>query len=79
MPNPVRAEAVLNVQSTAKGVADIHVFNAEGKLVLNQTANLSDGASQLTLSNSYQLKNGIYLVQVMIGGNILNTRMVVSR
>jgi len=79
MPNPVKAEAILNIESIVKGFANISVFNAEGKLMLKQAAALSDGANQLTLSNSYQLKNGIYLVQVTIGGSVLSARMVVSR
>jgi hypothetical protein len=79
MPNPVKAEAILNVQSVVKGLAVIRVFNTEGKLMLKQTSNLSDGSNQLILNDSHQLKNGIYLVQVMIGGSTFNATMVVSR
>lgn len=79
VPNPVKADATLNIESISKGVASIQVFNAEGKLVLKQKSSLSEGVNQVSLGSAPELINGIYLVQVSISGHAMTTRMIVSR
>lgn len=79
VPNPVKTDAVLNIESTSKGLAEIQVYNAQGKLMLKQHNNVVNGANQVMLDRISELPNGIYMIQVAIDGNRMVTRMIVSK
>ncbi|MEO5563011.1 MAG: T9SS type A sorting domain-containing protein [Chitinophagaceae bacterium] len=79
VPNPVRSEGVLNIESTVKGEANINIYNADGKLMLRQNNTVIEGSNQVRVEKANTLANGIYLVQVNVGMYKMMTRMIVNK
>lgn len=66
-PNPVDAQATLNLSSKENGQAEIEIYSTIGKLVRTENHSVNVGENRLTLEMN-SMTRGIYLVKVSVNG-----------
>jgi|GEM_PF-2297108 len=66
----------LNIYSTKNVIASIMVFDATGKVVLNQKCNLQIGLQQVQLQNENWLEQGFYNFKINTGETTINNKFV---
>ncbi|MFZ1616265.1 MAG: T9SS type A sorting domain-containing protein [Flavobacteriales bacterium] len=80
-PNPNNGEVVnisLSVSDMEDGSATITLYDATGRIAFNRTETMADGLLNVTLDLG-RTADGVYMMQVTVGGEIYNRRMVVSK
>src|SRR5690606_16762114 len=70
-PNP--ATDYLNITSSLQGAATVRVFDAIGRVVLENNVNLSQATYTQTISS---LENGIYIIQISTADKVATQRFV---
>lgn len=76
-PNPVSTEAHLNVRSAVAGMATIRVYDLNGRCVIDRQLGFASEGENLYTLQTQNLANGMYLVNVIIGGHTAATKMMV--
>ena len=78
-PNPANSFFVLKVTAAKEGIATIKITDMYGKVILTQSHKLSAGSNAITFNDLNRLASGTYNVQVLVDGEILNTKLVVLK
>ena len=69
-PNPIVDNVTVKFVSETSGKMDVRMVNSNGQTVLNRTFSVNKGYNGLTLNNLASLPKGLYIVQVMINGEV---------
>lgn len=69
-PNPFVDNLTVKYMSNVSGVMDIKVINANGQLVAAKKNTISKGFNSVSVNNLGSLARGLYVIQVMINGEI---------
>ena len=77
-PNPVREHTTLQFAMDRTEPATINVIDAGGKRVISKLAIVKPGINQVSLENLGGLLPGVYVVQIVTGSKIINTKMTVQ-
>jgi len=64
IPNPVKSNLLLSLESSQVDKATIHIYNSIGQLCLTNQANLQKGTNTISINNVSALPQGIYLLQI---------------
>lgn len=76
-PNPTRGDAQLRFTTVETGIATIRVFDATGRVVMEQQTQVLPGTNQVSLQRLNQLAEGTYAAQVMVGSERMNTQFII--
>ena len=79
-PNPNNGNFMISAKTsvTAKSYATIQIIDMLGKVVSQVNAQNNNGTINTNINNS-NLKNGVYIVRIMIGNDIRTVQMVVKK
>jgi hypothetical protein len=79
MPNPVRSNASLKIETGKAVSATIRIFNSLGILVSVKNVSLNKGENTISLNDITRLYDGGYEVVVNAANNSSNIKMLVNR
>ncbi|MFK7935181.1 MAG: choice-of-anchor V domain-containing protein [Saprospiraceae bacterium] len=74
-PNPVQDIANVQISTAERSELQLNIFNTNGQLVQNQTANVAAGDHQLEV-NTTDLAAGIYHLQLTDGERVKTVKML---
>lgn len=75
-PNPFTTSFTASVNATSDGLATIEVYDLQGTQVLVQNAQVVAGANTIIISNTEQLKSGIYVVKIVANQQVKTLKLV---
>ncbi len=78
-PNPVvgsNLQLAISTQQNAK--AEIHIMTVDGKTILQQSSNLQQGMNTINM-NVANVPSGIYLVQMVLNGELVTKKFIRQR
>ncbi len=78
-PNPALAYFNVKVNASADGVANIRITDFTGRTVLSKVSRLNAGSNVVTFNNLSNIAAGTYNVQVLINGELLNEKVIISK
>ncbi|MBA3899043.1 MAG: T9SS type A sorting domain-containing protein, partial [Bacteroidetes bacterium] len=76
-PNPAANYFNLEINTPENEVAEILIFNSNGKLISNEKLSLEPGVNKVAF-NSTQYARGIYIMRVLTKTNVINQRIVLN-
>lgn len=76
-PTLVSSKLLIRLNSKAAQTASIRVLNSNGQVVMNQSAGLEKGYSNIQLTGLEKLTPGTYMVQIHANNTILQGKIVV--
>lgn len=76
MPNPATGDAQILFVSGKELKAKVKVYDASGKLVLNQDNQLTTGKNKINIDNFIQLEEGNYSIRLIAGNKIYSSTFV---
>ncbi|MBA3900865.1 MAG: T9SS type A sorting domain-containing protein [Bacteroidetes bacterium] len=76
-PNPAYNHFNLEITAPENEVAEVMIFNSNGKLIANEKLSLEIGINKVGF-NSSQYARGIYIRRVVTEGEIFNQRIVLN-
>ncbi len=76
-PNPATDFAQLEINLVNSGNYSVEIFDMLGQVTFNQSYSALSGKNIINLPVS-DLKAGVYMVKVNVGGSVLNSRLVVN-
>lgn len=78
-PNPFKSELHANLETLASGLANFHLFDAVGRLVMSQTETLQEGVQTVSFNlNKHRLPGGVYYLRISNAGAEIGTHSVVK-
>ncbi len=75
-PNPFSDHFILKLYSEKDTYITVRLFNAQGKLVIEEQASVSPGIINGVAFSCPQLSSGFYMLEVMIGNSIFTQKIV---
>lgn len=78
-PNPANSYCIVRVNAVNDGMATVRIVDAAGKSIITKAVKLSAGTNAITVDEIKNLAGGIYNVQVMLDGQMLNQKLVVVK
>jgi hypothetical protein len=79
LPNPGKDHVQLLFTSNKNAELSIRLVDPAGKVVLVEKQKVQTGANTLQLRNLDRFATGTYLVQVILDGEVLTARLVLSK
>jgi hypothetical protein len=79
IPNPVHDVMQLAVNAVSNGSMDVHIFDMSGKIVRKINANVQSGINVISFDQLSKLQEGMYVVVVYTGEEILRQKIVVVK
>ncbi len=76
-PNPANEVANVSFSVSTSAIARIHVLDATGKRVLQQSQRVYNGNNHFQIAGISTLQQGVYVVQVIIQNEIFNQRLII--
>ncbi|MFZ1528497.1 MAG: T9SS type A sorting domain-containing protein [Ferruginibacter sp.] len=76
-PNPSSSHAQANFTTGKAGVASIIVYDAAGKVMLQQQSNVNAGKNSVPISNITKLSDGMYTVKITANENIYSSKLII--
>jgi hypothetical protein len=74
-PNPANDFLTIKTENSKMQLNEIRVFDAQGKMVMNQIVNAGEASVVLDISS---LANGIYFVQGIAENEVMNKKVLVT-
>ncbi len=78
-PNPASHYASVHFNSETGGKAFVKIIDNTGKVSLTMTRQLIKGNNVIEITDLSRLSNGVYTVQIMSDGEVVNMKLVISR
>ena len=78
-PNPYIENLNLNFMSNKSGKADVRMINTKGQLIVNRQAEISNGYNNIQLSDLSSQVPGLYIIDVIVNGKVVNTQKVIKQ
>jgi hypothetical protein len=79
MPNPYMDKLNVNFVSGAGGTAEIRLLNASGSLVKRMQSAISRGYNNLRLQDLNSQAPGLYIVNVIINGKVIESQKLIKQ
>ncbi|MBS1496391.1 MAG: T9SS type A sorting domain-containing protein [Bacteroidetes bacterium] len=76
-PNPASTNAQIRFNAIKSGQAQIIVFDAAGKAVLQQQASVLAGNNSIALNNIVNLSEGMYTVRMIVNNESFSSKLIV--
>ncbi len=76
-PNPSSSHAQASFNADKAGTASILVYDAGGKVVLQQQSNIYAGKNSVTINNITKLSDGMYTVKITANENIYSSKLII--
>lgn len=76
-PNPASTNAQLKFNTDKTGVASITVYDASGKIVLQQQAIVLSGNNSVAINNIISLADGMYTIKIIINNKSFSSKLIV--
>lgn len=78
-PNPAQSYLVVKVNAAKDGNAIIRVMDIAGRIVRQQNNRVATGTNAITFNNINNIAAGTYNLQVMLNGEVMNQRLVITK
>jgi len=78
-PNPVHDMMQVAINAGNNGSIDVHIFDMSGKIVRRMKANVQSGINVISFDQLSKLQEGMYVVVVNTGGEILRQKIVLVK
>ncbi|HYV54166.1 MAG TPA: T9SS type A sorting domain-containing protein, partial [Chitinophagaceae bacterium] len=78
-PNPVHDMMQVAINAGNNGSIDVHIFDMSGKIVRRMKANVQSGINVISFDQLSKLQEGMYVVVVNAGGEILRQKIVLVK
>jgi len=78
LPNPITANAIMEVRTERIENANLHLVDANGKTIVQKAILLEAGLNRIDISNWKRLPAGVYMVYVVTPSLNLNSKVVVQ-
>lgn len=78
-PNPANHYASIHFNSETGGKAFVKVIDNFGKITIAITKQLIKGKNIVELTDLSRLPNGVYTVQIISDGEVINSKLVIAR
>jgi len=79
LPNPVHDVMQLAINAGSSGSMEVHIFDMAGKVVRQIKANVQGGTNVISFDQLSKLQEGMYVVVVYTGGEILRQKIVLVK
>ncbi|MEO5941972.1 MAG: T9SS type A sorting domain-containing protein [Ferruginibacter sp.] len=76
-PNPASTNAQIRFNADKAGQAQIIVFDAAGKAVMQQQANVLTGNNSIAINNIVKLSEGMYTVKMIVNNESFSSKLIV--
>lgn len=76
-PNPSSNNVQIKIKINKAGAGTITVFDAAGKMVLQQKTNLQSGNNSIAVNNITTLKEGYYIVRLLANDEIFSSKLLI--
>jgi hypothetical protein len=78
LPNPIVANAVMEIRTEKMEAASIHLMDANGKSIQQKSIVVEPGINRIDISNWKRLPAGVYMVYVVTPTLSLSSKVVVQ-
>jgi hypothetical protein len=78
LPNPIAANAVMEIRTEKMESASLHLVDASGKSVSQKSISLEAGLNRIDISNWKRLPAGVYMIYLVTPTLNLNAKVVVQ-
>jgi hypothetical protein len=79
LPNPVHDVMQVAINAGSSGSIAVHIFDMSGKVVRQIKANVQGGTNVISFDQLSKLQEGMYVVVVYTGGEILRQKIVLVK
>ncbi len=76
VPDRASGETMVRFKSAKAGAASITVLDESGKIVLQQTNQLTDGTNNIPVVNSLKLSEGTYTIRLVANNQTYSSRFI---
>jgi hypothetical protein len=76
-PNPASTNAQIRFSAEKAGSAQLLVYDAAGKVVLKQQANVLEGNNSIAINHIIQLSDGMYTVRLVTNNESFSSKLIV--
>jgi len=77
-PNPFVEKINLKFMSEESGVAEMRIMNVSGQKLFSKQTNIVKGYNSLQADGLNKLSTGVYIVQLLMNGNVISTQKIVK-
>jgi Secretion system C-terminal sorting domain len=77
MPNPASGNAQIRIKAAKASAGEITVFDASGKTIQKQQANLSAGNNTIVINNITGLSEGYYTIRLVANDEVFTTKLLI--
>jgi hypothetical protein len=77
-PNPFTEKIAVEFNSAYKGIAEIHITNTIGVVLLTKQYTVNKGNNNLFLDGLAKLTNGVYMARLIVNGEVIDTKKIVK-
>lgn len=77
-PNPFTESLNVNFVATENGMVDIQIININGQNILSKQSSVNKGSNTLQLSGLSKLNTGIYVVKLLMKGEVIGYQKIIK-
>jgi hypothetical protein len=77
-PNPATDHITISFNARNSGEANIEIYDLSGKLIDSRMVEVNNGNNMIPM-DTYQLDNGSYIVRLVSGGQLAQTKLIISK
>ena len=78
-PNPFAESLNVRYNASQKGLAQISIIDANGKITLVQQTNINIGFNNISINGLSKLNAGLYIARLTINGNVIATQKIIKK
>ena len=78
-PNPYMEKLNLHFLSNEGSKAEVRMINTKGQVVVNSRSEINNGYNNIQLTNLSSQAPGLYIVDVIVNGKVINTAKVIKQ
>lgn len=78
-PNPFMEKLNLHFLSNEGGKAEVRMINSKGQVVVNNRSEIDNGYNNIQLTNLSSQAPGLYVVDIIVNGKVVNTAKVIKQ
>jgi len=76
-PNPSGKNVQVKIKAVRAGAGNITLFDATGKTVLKQQANILTGNNSIAINNMSALSEGYYTIRLVVNDEVFSTKLII--
>src|SRR5436190_3089273 len=78
-PNPVKGNAVVNINYSKQAEMELRIIDVNGKVLLKQKNQLSQGNNSISINGMDKLQAGFYMMQGIVDNDKLTTSFILTK